>query len=271
MQMFENLPWYGYVIFAVAIASYAYRYFKIGKKEYDESFSLSEAKFRKAPHSKLTQEQLFAIALYTPISEWWKADTNTLSFRTAKEIQPYMDGWGINTVEGYWELTEYFMKDGRRWYFDFIQQMIETEPEAKWASLMTKKFGDNKRAQRYFQLLKTGDVLTTLKQKGILSFDSDLKLGVAGYDAALLAGQARIAFTGGIISEEEAWKVISFAKALALQHFSSWEDFGKSFALGFALDMKAEYQTYKEEVFRIYKQVLEKPESPWNTIAWPID
>lgn len=35
MQMFENLPWYGYVILAIAIASYAIRYFKIGKKEYD--------------------------------------------------------------------------------------------------------------------------------------------------------------------------------------------------------------------------------------------
>lgn len=97
----------------------------------------------------------------------------------------------------------------------------------------------------------------------------ELKLGVAGYDAAVLVGQARKAYTGNLISEEEAWKVINFAKALALQHFSSWEDFGKSFALGFAIDMSANSNTYKEEVFHLYKQVLESPDSPWNTIKWP--
>jgi hypothetical protein len=268
MQMFENLPWYGYVIFAVAVGSYAYRYFKIGKKEYDAP-DMDEAKFRKSPDGQRDKEQLFALALYTPIAEWWKADTNTLSFLTAKKVQPYLEGWGIDTVEGYWSLTEYFMKDGRRWYFDYIQNIIKTQPQEKWEQLMNQKFGNNERANRYLKLLSTGEALNTLKQEGILTFDSELELGVAGYDAAVLVGQARKAYTGNIISEEEAWKVINFAKQLALDHFSSWEDFGKSFALGFALDMRADYNTYKEEVYHIYKQVVEKPDSPWNTITWP--
>lgn len=268
MQMFENLPWYGYVIFAIAIVSYAYRYFKIGKKEYDAPDKV-DAKFKKSLDSKLVNEQLFAIAFYTPISEWWKANTNTLSFLTAKEIKPYLEGWGIDTQEGYWELTEYFMKDGRRWYFDFISQMVKNVPKQKWNDLMEQKFGSNERAYRYLKLLGTGEALDTLKQKGIFTFDSELELGVAGYDAAILVGQARKAYTANIISGEEAWKVINFAKRLALDHFSSWEDFGKSFALGFSLDMKADYNTYKEEVYHIYKQVLEKSDSPWNTITWP--
>ncbi len=269
MQMLENLPWYGYVILAIAVGSYAFRYFKIGKKEYDAP-DKTTAKFRKSPNSQLHQEQLFALALYTPIAEWWKASSNTLSFLNAKEVQPYLEGWGINSPEGYWDLTEYFMKDGRRWYFDFIQQMILTEPKEKWDALMNQKFGNNERANRYLKLLSTREVLNTLKEKGILTFDSELELGIAGYDAAVLVGQARKAFTGNIISEEEAWKVINFAKDLATRHFSSWEDFGKSFALGFALDMKADYHTYKEEVYHLYKQVLVNPDSPWNTIKWPI-
>ncbi|MFY0714943.1 DUF1266 domain-containing protein [Seonamhaeicola sp. NFXS20] len=268
MQMFENLPWYGYVILAIAIASYAIRYFKIGKKEYDAP-AKTKAKFRKSPNSDLNQEQLFGLALYTPIAEWWKANTNTLSFLTAKDVKPYLEGWGIDTVEGYWDLTEYFMKDGRRWYFDFIQGMIENEPQEKWGELMDQKFGSNERAHRYLKTLSSGEALNSLKQKGIILFDSELELGVAGYDATVLVGQARKAYTGNLISEEEAWKVINFAKALALQHFSSWEDFGKSFALGFAIDMSANSNTYKEEVFHLYKQVLESPDSPWNTIKWP--
>ena len=268
MQMFENLPWYGYVILAVAVASYAIRYFKIGKKEYDAP-DMMEAKFRKSPNTQLNQEQLFALALYTPIAEWWKADMNTLSFLTGKDVKPYLEGWGIDTAEGYWDLTEYFMKDGRRWYFDFIWDMVQTQPQEKWKELMNQKFGENERANRYLAQLSSGETLQTLKQKGILTFDSEMDFGVAGYDAAVLVGQARKAYTGNLISEEEAWKVINFAKDLAIRNFSSWEDFGKSFALGFALDMRADYNTYKEEVYHLYKQVIEKPTSPWNTLDWP--
>jgi len=268
MQMFNNLPWYAYVVMAIAVASYAIRYFKIGKKEYNAP-DMAEAKFRKSLNSQLNQEQLFALALYTPIAEWWRANTNTVTFLTAKEIQPYLEGWGIDTPDGYWNLTEYFIKDGRRWYFDFIKHIIQTEPKEKWEELMGQKFGNTERANRYLEQLSSSETLHTLKQKGILTFDSEINLGVAGYDAAILAGQARKAFTGNLITEEEAWKVINFAKDLALQHFSSWEDFGKSFALGFALDMRADYHTYKEEVYHIYKQVLAKPGSPWNTLDWP--
>lgn len=146
--------------------------------------------------------------------------------------------------------------------------MIKTQPEATWGHLMNEKFGNNERAQRYFNLLKSNTTLNKLKQKGILTFDSELDLGVAGYDAAVLVGQARKAYTANIITEQEAWKVINFASELTKQHFSSWEDFGKSFALGFDLDMREDYNTYKEEVFHIYKQVMENSNSPWNTINW---
>ncbi|MDC6384664.1 DUF1266 domain-containing protein [Muricauda sp. SK9] len=266
--MFENLPWYSYLILIVAIASYGYRYFKIGKKEYDAP-DLKEAKFKKSSNSNLNEEQRFAIALYTPISEWWEADCNTLSFLNANDVKPYLEGWWIDTPEGYWGLTEYFMKDGRRWYFDFIYNMIQNAPKEQWESLMDEKFGHNERADRFFEFLSTGVVLDTLKQKGILLFDSELELGVAGYDAAVLVGQARKAYTAGLISEKDAWKVINFASGLAQQNFSSWEEFGKSFVIGFSLDMKAEYNPYKEEIYHIYKQVLENPNSPWNTIDWP--
>ncbi|WP_192938312.1 MULTISPECIES: DUF1266 domain-containing protein [Flagellimonas] len=266
--MFENLPWYSYVILVLAIASYAYRYFKTGKEEYDAP-ELKEARFKKSSNSNLNEEQRFALALYTPISEWWKADFNTLTFLQANDIKPYLEGWGIDTPEGYWSLTEYFMKDGRRWYFDFIYPMIQKEPKEQWERLMDEKFGNNERAHRYLEWLNNGEALGTLKQKGILTFDSELELGVAGYDAAVLVGQARKAYTGGLISEKDAWKVIHFAKELALRHFSSWEEFGKSFAIGFALDMKADYDSYKEQVYHIYKQVLENPNSPWNTMDWP--
>lgn len=267
MQMFENLPWYGYVILAIAIISYGYRYFKTAKEGYDEA-DLKKVKFKTSEESTLSEEQQFAIALYTPIAEWWGADINTLTFLNPKSANRYLQRWHMDTKEGYWGMTEYFMKDGRRWYFDFIYNMIKTQPEEQWDALMKDYFGDNERAFNYLKVLKTNKALNELKQKSFITFDSEMDMGIAGYDAAMLVGQARKAYTTNIITEEEAFKVIKFARELALEHFSSWEEFGKSFILGFAFDQQHAERSYREEVYHIYKQVLENDQSPWNTINW---
>jgi len=91
---------------------------------------------------------------------------------------------------------------------------------------------------------------------------------VAGYDASVLGGHARRAFTAGIISEEDAWKVINFATQLAKQSFSSWEEFAKSYILGFTLDIKDRKDGFQDEMYHLHKQILENPESPWKTIKW---
>lgn len=267
MQMFENLPWYGYVILAIAIISYGYRYFKTAKEGHDEA-DLKNAKFKVSAESNLSKELQFAIAFYTPIAEWFGADTNRLTFLDSKSANRYLKRWRIDTREGYWNLTEYFMKDGRRWYFDFIFNMIKNQPEEKWEVLMKDYFGDNERAFNYLKVLKSNKVLNEVKQKGFITFDSEMDLGIAGYDAAILVGQARKAYTTGIITEEEAIKVINFARELALKHFSSWEEFGKSFILGFAFDQQHRERSYREEIYHLHQQVLESPKSPWNTINW---
>ncbi len=147
--------------------------------------------------------------------------------------------------------------------------MLKTEPEANWENLMNQKFGENERAFRYFRLLKTNEVLNRLKQKGFITFDSEINKGIAAYDASILIGQARRAYSAHLISEEEAWKVINFATLLAKEHFSSWEEFSKSFILGFSLDTPDSSKAYREEVYHQFKQVLESEKSPWNQLNWP--
>lgn len=267
MQMFENLPWYGYVIFFIGVASYAYRFFKTGKDGYEEP-DLKKAKFKSDTVSNLTNDQLFSLSLDAVTNEWWKVDTNTLNFKKGIRAKNYIEGWGIDTKEGYWGFANYLMENGRRWYFDFIYNMMNTAPEEEWEELMNQKFGVNERAERYLNLLKTNTTQSTLKSKGIISFDSEIELGVAGYDASLLIGHARRAYTYDIISEEEAWKVINFATQLAKENFSSWEEFAKSYILGFSLDIRDRKDGYLEEMYNLYAQVLDNPNSPWNTIKW---
>ncbi len=265
--MFENLPWYGYVLLALGIISYVYKYFGKAKEGFEES-DLKKAKFKLSEKSTLTKDQLFSIALYTPISEWFGADTNTLVFLNSKAANRYLQGWHMHTKDGYWNMTKYFKSDGRRWYYDYIYNMMKTQPQEEWETLMNDYFGDNDRAFRYFKELKSNKALNQLKQHGIITFDSEMDLGIVGYDAAMLVGQARKAFTANLITEEEAWEVINFATQLAKEHFSSWKDFGKSFIIGFAFDQQHRERSYREEVYHIHKQVIENPMSPWNTISW---
>ena len=270
MQMFESLPWYGYVLFFLAAGSYLYRFFLQGKT-FMEAPELEEAKFSVDPGSNLNKQQLFSLALDAVTNEWWEVNTNTLNFKKGIRANNYLEGWGIDTKEGYWGMTNYFMKDGRRWYFDFIFQMMNTQPEADWEKILHQKFGDNERAQRYLNLLKTEKAQQTLKSKGFITFDAEMEKGVAAYDASVLVGHARRAYTAAIISEEEAWKVIDFATQLAKEKFSSWEEFGKSYLLGFTLDIRDRKDGFLEEMYHLSKQVIENPKSPWNTIDWPQD
>ncbi|WP_291871562.1 DUF1266 domain-containing protein [Maribacter sp.] len=267
MQMFENLPWYGYVILIIGIASYAIRYFKKAKESYDEP-DLENVKFRKDVNGNLNETQLFSLSLDAVTNEWWKVNTNTLFFKKGTHADNYIEGWGIDTAEGYWGLTNYFMEDGRRWYFDFIYNMLKTEPEANWDNLMNQKFGKNERAERYLNSLKSGKAIGTLKSKGFITFDSELDKGVAAYDSSVLVGHARRAYTAELISEQQAWEVINFATQLAKDNFSSWDEFGKSYILGFTLDIRDRKDGFLEEMYHMYKQIQENPQSPWNTINW---
>jgi hypothetical protein len=267
MQMFENLPWYGYVIFFIGVASYAYRFFKQGKEGYVAP-DLMKVKFKKDATSNFNEDQLFSLSLDAVTNEWWKVDTNTLFFKKGIRAKNYIEGWGIDTKDGYWNFANYLMEDGRRWYFDFIYSMMNTAPEENWEELMNQKFGVNERAQRYLTFLKTNKAQGILKSKGLISFDSEIEVGVAAYDSSLLVGHARRAYTAGIINEEEAWKVIDFATQLAKENFSSWEDFGKSYILGFTLDIRDRKDGYLDEMYDLYAQTLENPNSPWNTIKW---
>ncbi|WP_435261636.1 DUF1266 domain-containing protein [Tenacibaculum sp. nBUS_03] len=175
----------------------------------------------------------------------------------------------MDSKEGYWSMTEYFMKDGRRWYYDFIYNMMKTQPEEKWDALMNNYFGNNERALNYLKILRTNKVSNELKQKGIFTIESEMDIGIVGYDAAMLVGQARKAYTTDIITEQDAIKVMKFARELVVKHFSSWEEFGKSFILGFSFDQQHREAYYRQEIYHLYKQVLENPNSPWNTINWP--
>lgn len=269
----KHLPWYGYIIPIFLIISVGYKYFtKIKSVVVGGGIAdIFDVEFRKSPDSNLTKNQLFSLALDAIVTECWKVKTNTLAFNKVGDFDEYMQNWGIDTREGYLGMKDYFLEDGRRGYFDFIYSMIKNEPQEKWNEIMTKKYGQNDRAERYLKLLSPGkdNSMELLKHKGFIDFDSDVEKGILGYDVSMAIGQARRAYSADLISEKEAWEIINTATKMAQETFSSWKEYAKSHIIGFALDMGARNRgSYREMYYHLYKQVLENPNSPWNTIEW---
>ena len=269
-ELFSN-PWFKYSIIGFFIAMWAYRYFRQGMKE----TSSAPVKFSASESSPLSDNQKFSIALNAVISSYSNVDTNTLGFtkngKKSKRVDTYMKRWRINSREGYMDFTNYYFDDGRRAYFNFIYPLYKSAPREEWAAKMQEEYGDNDRAQRILTVFDKYKLVDFLKSEGIIEFDSDIELGSMGWDISNLVGQARRAYTVGLISEEEAWEIIGKATNMAKEKFNSWEEFGKSMIIGFSIDMfkrKDIEAHYFEDCLRIYKLTMTDPKSPWNTISW---
>ena len=55
---------------------------------------------------------------------------------------------------------------------------------------------------------------------------------VIAWDLVRIANLGRWAFHAGYLSEEEMWQVMQVAADAAREHFASWEEYGRSFAMG---------------------------------------
>lgn len=268
VQQFLSQPWYLLVFAVIGGAYFVYTNFKEGM----DSVNKNDVTYRYAKDSTLTNEQAFALALDAVMTAYWEVDNNTLAFthngKKPYHFEKYMDGWFINTKEGYEDLTQYFLEDGRRSYFNFIYPLFKNAPKAEWQAKMAAEYGDNERAYNILARLAEYDVTSALLQNGIISDVKDMEIGVLGWDVSTLIGQARRAYTAGLITEAEAWQTITAAKQMALQHFNSWEDFGRSLVIGMALDYYQQDGTFFEDYIETYHQVAQDTESPWQRMAW---
>ncbi|MFV0565088.1 MAG: DUF1266 domain-containing protein [Flavobacteriaceae bacterium] len=259
-------PWAKYVIGAVVLILWGYRYFKQGRN------SASEGLITQSQTSTLTKTQQFSMALDAIMSVHWSVDNNILPFthkgKKPRDFDAYMKGWYINTREGYLDLTNYFLNDGRRGYFNTIYPIFKNEPKETWYTKLETEYGNNDRAKRMFDRLGKHNIIAYLQTQGIIEFESDIEIGSMGWDISTLVGQARRAFTANLISEAEAWEIIGKATQMAKNNFNSWDEFGRSQLIGMTMDFYIKDNGYCTEYINHYRSIRSNPNSPWNTLAW---
>ena len=82
------------------------------------------------------------------------------------------------------------------------------------------------------------------------------------WDLVRVVNLGRWAYLCGYISENEMWQTMQVAADTALEHFSSWEEYGWSFILGRGVWHGDPADS--ETAYEIIKLLLENGESPWK-------
>ena len=89
---------------------------------------------------------------------------------------------------------------------------------------------------------------------------------VIAWDLVRIANLGRWALHAGYLSEEEMWQVMQVAADTAREHFSSWEEYGRSFAFGRGVWHGDEEDC--QTAWEIVTALLEEETSPWRQIPW---
>lgn len=89
---------------------------------------------------------------------------------------------------------------------------------------------------------------------------------VIAWDLVRIANLGRWALHAGYLSEEEMWQVMQVAADTAREHFSSWEEYGRSFAMGRGVWHGDEEDC--QTAWEIVTTLLEEETSPWQQIPW---
>lgn len=110
-------------------------------------------------------------------------------------------------------------------------------------------------------------LMPKLVKLGIVKDETDLvRIGADGWGATRLAYIARLCAESKYISEEEMWQYVDAADEFAHQSLTSWEDYGKSYVIGYALwgcsgiELKLQAD--------VVKKLIENPKSPWNSFPF---
>lgn len=102
----------------------------------------------------------------------------------------------------------------------------------------------------------------TQQENSLFIGEEELKRGILAWDMGQLVNQARIAYETENITKKEAWSYIEFAGKQCKKSFDNWEEVGKSFLLGQAMD--TEDKMKMKQAIDCFQLAAQSNESPWK-------
>ena len=167
-----------------------------------------------------------------------------------------------STIESWWNVTD------RESTLEIVKWLLEEGHHADADKALEKVrkqgLGNISQEERDDEESKMGDVCLiaeSIEENGWCP-GGQMPNSVIAWDLVRVVNLGRWAYLCGYVNEDEMWQIMQVAADTALEHFSSWEEYGASFVMGRGVWHGAPDDS--ETAYEIVSLLLEDDESPWK-------
>ena len=260
------VTWIVYAVLAVIVVASLYHYFFkirgfirlfLGGLRMDESTSLT----------KDQQRKMLLSAIY---AESEKAYLNTIKTGTEKEDRKenLKRDWNIRNHDTAIDALNDLKAESLKDYMQNIGEAFKLKEQKAIEQYIKDTFVNPKDAQQCARQIENAfKTIGNLVKEGIVKDEAEfLRVGKASWDANRLIYIARQCFDSKYISEQELWEYVDIADEQAHKSISSWEDYAKSYFVGYCLFGAKSYDI--KHNLPLVKKLVEDPKSPWKTFPF---
>ena len=260
------VTWIVYAVIAVVVAVTLYRYFfKIRGflRQFKGDFLMDE----NSSLSKEQQRKMLLGAVYAVID---KGYLNTI--KTGLEKEEREDGlerdWNICTHDSAVDALNGLKIACTKDYSPNIGEAFKLKEQKAIEKYLRDTFvnpNDAKACAK--QIERAFKHIGNLVKEGIVRDEAEFsRIGGIAFDATRLISVARWCAESKYISEKELWEYVDFADELAHKSLTSWEDYGKSYLIGYCL-WGADGYELKHSATTV-KKLMNEPDSPWQHFSF---
>ena len=221
------------------------------------------------PKSTLDDErcrQLAVGAMYASQQGAWQNSLETGIVDVLPEILG--DWWGIGSAEEARGQLDYLCEKGFRCCWPTVLEAFNLDDRDRQDALLRRRMATQEDYDKVTsQLENLRETFDELMSCGVVASQEELgRCGVTGWDAGRIVFLARACCEMGYLSEEEAWRYIGRADALAHEACGSWRELAMSYILGRSLwGGKRAYNSVMKTTADV---LLNNPKSPWVRYPW---
>ena len=202
---------------------------------------------------RLTAEQMRLMAFAAPLLIYNDEEVDAVESEVLPETYraQLQSWWNITDRESTLEIVRWLLLEGHHADADAALALMRgDQPEA----------GDPEEKAEDVQ-----SIAEFMVENGYCTAET-LPRTVIAWDLVRIANLGRWALHAGYLSKEEMWQVMQVAADAAREHFSSWEEYGRSFAMGRGVWHGDEEDC--QTAWEIVTTLLEEETSPWQQIPW---
>ena len=224
-----------------------------------EAFGDDSWTINRAEDGKLDEEQLRLLAFGAPMLVYNDEKVDTIDSDADVETIKYTleDWWNVTDRESTLGIVRWLLEDGHH-----------AEADEALAEIRTRGFENISQEERFDEDRKMGDVCLIMENMLENGWYPQGKIpeSVIAWDLVRVVNLGRWAYLCGYVNADEMWQIMQVAADTAVEHFSSWEEYGQSFVMGRGVwhGDPDDSETAKE----IVELLLENDESPWKQSYW---